>query len=140
LHLVVLFTLVIILLSVRLFFTLAFNSTLRLHSIVIFTRKCISVNPHKCISVKSTIIFYACIQEYFTLAFNSTFYVGAYFTEQYFTLHLHFIVLFTLVLILLSVRYFFTLAFDSTLCLHSIILFTLVLILLSSTLLYACIL
>jgi hypothetical protein len=54
------------------------------------------------ISVKSTIIFYACIQQYFTLAFNSTFYFGAYFTEQYFTLRLHSIVLFTLVLILLS--------------------------------------
>jgi len=36
----------------------AFND----HPLVLFTRKCISVNPHKCISVKSTIIFYACIQ------------------------------------------------------------------------------
>jgi K+-sensing histidine kinase KdpD len=35
-------------------------------------------------------------------AFNSTFYFGAYFTEQYFTLRLHLIVLFTLVLVLLS--------------------------------------
>jgi hypothetical protein len=33
---------------------------------------------------------------YFTLAFNSTFYFGAYFTEQYFTLPLHSIIIFTL--------------------------------------------
>jgi hypothetical protein len=72
----------------------------------------ISVNPRKCISVKSTIIFYTCFHStlrlhsivlftlvhlillsstilYFTLAFNITFYFGAYFTEQYFTCLLH---------------------------------------------------
>ena len=37
------------------------------------------------------------------LAFNITFYFGAYFTEQYFTLHLHLILLFTLVLLLRSI-------------------------------------
>jgi hypothetical protein len=51
-----------------------------------FPRRCISVNLHN----NSTLHL-----------FNSTFYFGAYFTEQYFTLHLHLIVLFTLALILL---------------------------------------
>ena len=120
---------------------------------VLVTRNCTYAFPRMCISVnprKSVIITYEFPRRRFsvnphnnsTLHLHSivrTFDLGAYFTEQYFTLHLHLIVLFTLVLILPSVRLFFTLAFNSTLRLYSIVLFTLVLILLSSTFLYTCI-
>ena len=46
------------------------------------------------------------------LAFNSTFYFGAYFLLSSTLLYTHLIVLFTFLLILLSLRLFFTLAFN----------------------------